>query len=966
VGGIRLRPRRALVTCGALVLGLAGVAAAEPQASREAQRVDGGAAAQSQAAQHGPSANHLPAVSSNMSLVSKLQVTENIDGIADVAVHEGFAYLNAWDGECRTPDNPATNRGGVHVVDMRDPAKPVKVGYLPASADTYHGEGAHAISVDTPAFKGDLLAVNNESCTNFEETEQRFGAGGMDLYDVSDPLNPKLLLRGFGDRGGEGELTGDAPKANSSHSTFMWQAGERVYVVQIDNWEWHDVDIFDITNPSAPQPVGEYDLVEYFGEQGIDIVDSGGLGNLVLHHDNVVRRFGDRYVMVASYWDAGYVGLDVTDPANPQYIGDSTFEGPDPFTGLEPQEGNAHQGEFSHDGRFFLAADEDFAPYRSGSFSITTGPNAGEYPATEVSGGASPASLPDRTLNGPTVYGGYGCLGSDPAVPQRSDFDLDLETGEEAILVLQRGPSGDPDNTEEACFPGEKAAAADEAGWDAVLLVNRHLGSAEADSPSCGSGGYPPGSQIVTLCTTHEAFHRLFGMEPQYDDDAGNPDHLYTPGDEPDEPDDEDVGRIGERVEGTSIFDGWGYAHLYKPGEGKWTTVDHWAIEESMDPRFAFGFGDLSIHEFATDPTEYLAYSAYYAGGLRTVAFGDDGMRQVGAFIDEGGSNFWGVEQTTGPDGQRLIVGSDRDYGLYVVRYDGPGAARPPQCEDIVYATSRNTPVEVELFCSDENGNPLTLSIDRRPENGTVGEISGNKVTYTPRAEFAGRDTFTFRAHDGAASSAPATVTVLVGECANQIEGTDARDMIIGTAAGDAIYGRAGNDIIDGVLGGDCLLGEAGADQLDGGAGDDQLFGGDERDRLFGGSGDDQLRGGRGVDHLRGSSGDDRLYGQGGRDFVSGGSNNDRVSGGAGNDNLRGEAGHDALFGGGGNDKISTGPGRDKVSGGRGKDRINAANGARNVIRCGPGRDRVRADRDDRVAADCEVVRRTRLTRKKG
>ena len=39
-----------------------------------------------------------------------------------------------------------------------------------------------------------------------------------------------------------------------------------------------------------------------------------------------------------------------------------------------------------------------------------------------------------------------------------------------------------------------------------------------------------------------------------------------------------------------------------------------------MDEAFATGFGDLTVHEFATDPTENLAYSSYYAGGMRVMS----------------------------------------------------------------------------------------------------------------------------------------------------------------------------------------------------------------------------------------------------------------------------------------------------------------------------------------------------------
>jgi Ca2+-binding RTX toxin-like protein len=56
-------------------------------------------------------------------------------------------------------------------------------------------------------------------------------------------------------------------------------------------------------------------------------------------------------------------------------------------------------------------------------------------------------------------------------------------------------------------------------------------------------------------------------------------------------------------------------------------------------------------------------------------------------------------------------------------------------------------------------------------------------------------------------------------------------------------------------------------------------------------------------------------------------------------DFITGRGGNDHLYGGRGNDTLSGGPGKD-------------------VIVCGPGRDAVTADRFDRVAADCERVRR--------
>ena len=62
--------------------------------------------------------------------------------------------------------------------------------------------------------------------------------------------------------------------------------------------------------------------------------------------------------------------------------------------------------------------------------------------------------------------------------------------------------------------------------------------------------------------------------------------------------------------------------------------------------------------------------------------------------------------------------------------------------------------------------------------------------------------------------------------------------------------------------------------------------------------------------------------------------------------------------GGSGDDLLTGDGGRDTIRGGSGNDRINARDGRRDSISCGAGRDTVIADRCDRVAKDCERVRR--------
>jgi Ca2+-binding RTX toxin-like protein len=124
------------------------------------------------------------------------------------------------------------------------------------------------------------------------------------------------------------------------------------------------------------------------------------------------------------------------------------------------------------------------------------------------------------------------------------------------------------------------------------------------------------------------------------------------------------------------------------------------------------------------------------------------------------------------------------------------------------------------------------------------------------------------------------------------------------------------------------------------------------------------LVGKAGRDVLRGTAATDILFGRGGRDELLGRGGADCLYGEGGNDSLAGGSGSDALFGGDGADRLTDVDGRDRFSGGRGNDRIDARDRlpggrrAADTVSCGAGRDRALVDRRDRVASDCEVVRR--------
>jgi hypothetical protein len=741
------------------------------------------------AAQHDGTTNHLPPTQSNIELVGKLEMNTPVERrfdpvtgdpdptepavvpgqIADLAIHKGFAYLNSW-------DEPSCARGGTFIVDINNPAAPQQVGFLPALEGRYHGEGAHVVTLDTPVFQGDVLAVNNEpySSTACTLNQDRPFLGGFDLYDVTSPNAPRTFAQGVGDTGPEGDLEGNHPSAHSSHSTFVWQGNDRrAFVVFVDNAELNDVDIFEITDPANPQPVGEFDLVELADAQGVDIVDDSALGNGIFLHDMVVKKIGDRFILLANYWDAGYVTVDVTNPGNPQIIADTTYDGFDPLTGFDPPEGNGHQGELSHDNKYILAADEDFGACRFDA-RITSGPNT-DAPLIATEGSDVPPLCPDNDMVDETRFVGEACA-ANPLPPAPAGI---------TIALVARG----------TCSFQEKYNTVIAAGYDAGIVFNSNSATNGCDSLlSMLVSDDGIADPIPFLFIPRSLGFKILGA---WDPATYNctPGGAATP--VPAAPQD------AAAVQFLALFDGWGYAHLYEAdvdpaGPNKMHRVDSYAIEEALNPAYTLGYGDLSIHEFATDPTTNIAYSSYYSGGMRVFSFGPGGLTEQGKFIDQGGSNFWGVEQFTTPQGERLFAGSDRDYGLYILKYTGPGAPatpaappagspgpaarvfRSPSLSNRTIRVTRNRIARVGITCAETRGGNCAgiLTLGRRAQSvtlsrksfSTAADVNSTVATKLTKKEFnrlvrKGRQRVTIevltRSGDGVLRRATTRVTLL-------------------------------------------------------------------------------------------------------------------------------------------------------------------------------------------------------------
>ena len=197
----------------------------------------------------------------------------------------------------------------MQIVDISNPANPVKKGYIPSHVDTFSGEGSQVVTLDTPSFKGDLLVYQNEWCPQTTN-----GVGGVSLVDVRIPMarrswsraratsprspaqhpaasrRPKptrRIPRSRGRAGGKGRCTSSSwmtwRSSTSTSSTSRTRASRR--------W-WPRWNLDSTHRPGATRPHGD----------------------AVFSHDMVVKKIGGKDVMLMSYWDGGYVQLDVTDP----------------------------------------------------------------------------------------------------------------------------------------------------------------------------------------------------------------------------------------------------------------------------------------------------------------------------------------------------------------------------------------------------------------------------------------------------------------------------------------------------------------------------------------------------------------------------------------------------------------------------------------------------------------------------
>jgi hypothetical protein len=272
-----------------------------------------------------------------------------------VWAHEGYAYIGHWGFTDWATGNdrfcPTAPNNGVAVVDTTDADNPVVVSRL-QNAD---GTSAEDVVVYTAEFgprAGHDIAVSGiQSCGS--RTDVSFPRG-LQLWDVTDPANPVTL--GFWDsecctrgvhefevehRADLGRTFAYATVPTSRYPDATTDSGYR------DADGDGDFRLIDITDPTHPFQVSDWGIQDvggpFFAGQGCDPDANYGHG---------AEPSADGKLVFLSYWDSGFVQLDVTNPANPVFRGRTVYPA--------IADGDAHSSQWDEARRLLFTADEDF------------------------------------------------------------------------------------------------------------------------------------------------------------------------------------------------------------------------------------------------------------------------------------------------------------------------------------------------------------------------------------------------------------------------------------------------------------------------------------------------------------------------------------------------------------------------------------------------------------------------------
>ncbi|MFC7371583.1 LVIVD repeat-containing protein [Fictibacillus iocasae] len=176
--------------------------------------------------------------------------------------------------------------------------------------------------------------------------------GGFLLYDVTNPEAPKKL--GF---------WATPQNVRGTHELYLTEQGNRVLVLTANPYSnfydksSHDFNVIDATNPAAPKTVYSFDAAQLEPEyDGYNFKDEYGQHRVGFAHS--VKTDGNGSTAYVSFWDMGTLIFDISKPEATKFLGRTEFD--------KNVQGAAHSSALAKGGNVLIETREVANPKRDG------------------------------------------------------------------------------------------------------------------------------------------------------------------------------------------------------------------------------------------------------------------------------------------------------------------------------------------------------------------------------------------------------------------------------------------------------------------------------------------------------------------------------------------------------------------------------------------------------------------------
>lgn len=545
-----------------------------------------------------------------------------------------YVFVGSWSSPC--------SGAGVKIVDVNDPSNP----RLVAVAGGRMGTSSEDVSVIRIGQRV-VLGVGVQVCKG------QAGAGGLDLFDVTDPGRP-LRLSSFPQPAGgvhELDLVARADGRALALLAVPFTEFENTYFEGNLGGEFR---IVDISNPTAPVETADWGVIadsslrDFAG--GYEVTSSfQGLGYYAAYYAHSARAADAGMTAYVSYWDAGVLKFDISDPSTPRLVGRTQY--------AIDEEGDAHSlTTYDVGGRRYVLQNSEEGDALSPVLVTSSATGARKYHGIDEPWAPRLlTTLPNRRLSGTVHDANDGCQAADYAGAR----------GKVALVdTVDPFYVGIIDGWSVPCTIGTQVELAGRAGAAAML--------SNLVSPDDAW----PFAQGVTSQTLRAAAGLVV---VQVSDIDGMADVIRAAGGT-------------QTVTMTAGAPEWGFLEVFDESQATDTNGDG-TREFKQVGEFSYGPpvtgvfpappGTWTIHNTEVNGTR--GYAAWFANGIVALDLSNPASpRRVGQFVPPTNSRFasslgsgpasvWGVavDPATG-----IVYASDMRTGLWVIRPTGAAAAR--------------------------------------------------------------------------------------------------------------------------------------------------------------------------------------------------------------------------------------------------------------------------------------------------